>query len=315
MQSTFQTPLSGVPRGSILGPLLFNIFINDLIGFIKKSSLYNFADDNTITAFEKDIILLKETLQNEAEIAIEWFKDNFMVLNPGKFQAMVINRFDKMENKHSVRLLGIEVDNQLNFDNHVSTLCKKADSQLNATGRLRKYSGFPEKNNSMEAFVFSNLNYCPLVSNFTSIRSTNKIIESIQKRALRLLCNDYTSTYDSLLAKANKPSMELKHYRTLAFEIFKTLNVLNPTYMQDLFYLRFSSARRANSIAVVRTNTSTYGTKSLRSLGPQIWNSLPEHIKAETSLAHFRSLINTWFCKECLCNLCKHVRTLNSTNY
>ena len=53
-----------------LGPLLFNIFINDLIGFIKKSSLYYFADDNTIAAFEKDITLLKETLQNEAEIEI-----------------------------------------------------------------------------------------------------------------------------------------------------------------------------------------------------------------------------------------------------
>ena len=149
--------------------------------------------------------------------------------------------------------------------------------------------------------------------------STNKI-ESIQKRALRLLYNDYTSTYDSLLAKANKPSMELKRYRTLALEIFKTLNVLNPTYMQDLFYLRSSSARRPNNIAAVRTNTNTYGTKSLRSLGPQIWNSLPEHIKAETSFAHFpfahfRSLINTSFGKECLGNLCKHTRTLNSTNY
>ena len=156
MQSTFQTLLSGVPQGSILGPLLFNIFINDLIGFIKKSSLYNFADDNTITAFEKDITLLKETLQNKAEIAIQWFKDNFMILNPRKFQT--INRFGKMENKHeiiienkkitsehSVRSLGIEIDNQLNFDNHVSTLYKKADSQLNAIGRLRKYIVFPEK--------------------------------------------------------------------------------------------------------------------------------------------------------------------------
>ena len=72
--------------------------------------------------------------------------------------------------------------------------------------------------------------------------STNKI-ESIQNRALRLLHNDYSSTYDSLLAKANKPSMELKRYRTLALEIFKTLNVLNPMYMHDLFHLRSSSTR------------------------------------------------------------------------
>ena len=106
--------------------------------------------------------------------------------------------------------------------------------------------------------------------------STNKV-KSIQKRALRLLYNDYTSTHDSLLAKANKPSMELKRYRELALEILKILNVLNSTYMQDLFHLNSSSARRPNNIAVVRTNTSTYGTKSLRSLGSQIWNSLPEH--------------------------------------
>ena len=124
------------------------------------------------------------------------------------------------------------------------------------------------------------------------MRSTNKI-ESKRKRALRLLYNDYSSTYDSLLTKANKPSMEIKHYRTLALEISKILNDLNPTYIHDLFYLRSSSTRRPNNIAVVRTNSNTHGTKSLRSLGPQIWNSLPEHIKAETSLAHFRSLINT----------------------
>ena len=205
-----------------------------------------------------------------------------MIVNPGKFQTMVITRFGKMENKHemyiankkiisehSVTLLVIEIDNQLIFDSHVSTLCQKGGSQLNAIGRLRKYVGFPDKMAFIEAFIFSNFNYCPLVWHFTSMRSTNKI-ESIQKRALRLLYNDYTSTYDSLLAKANKPSMELKRYRTLALEILKTLNVLNQTYMQDLFYLRSSSARRPNNIAVVRTNTNTYGTKSLRSLEPQI---------------------------------------------
>ena len=213
---------------------------------------------------------------------------------------MITNRFGKMENKremyidnkivtseHSVKLLGIEIDNQLNFDNNVSTLCKKAGSQLNAIGRLRKYIGFPGKKALIEAFVFSNFNYCPLVWHFTSMTSTNKI-ESIQKRALRLLFNDYTSTYDSLITKANKPTMGLKRYRTLALEIFKTLNVSNPTYMQDLFYLGSSSERRPNNIAVVRTNTNTYGRKSFTSPGLQIWNSLPEHIKAGTSFYIFQ---------------------------
>ena len=143
-QSNFQTLLSGVPQGLILGPLLFNIRINDLIGFIKKSSLYNFADDNIITAFVKGITLLKETLQNKLGIAIQWFKDNFMIVNSGKFQSMVINRFGKMEKKNemhidnkkitsklSVELRGIEIDNQLKFHNNVSTLCKKACFQLN----------------------------------------------------------------------------------------------------------------------------------------------------------------------------------------
>ena len=161
-------------------------------------------------------------------------------------------------------------------------------------------------------FVFLNFNYCPLVWHFTSMTSTNKI-ESIQKRALRLLFNDYTSTYDSLIAKANKPTMRLKRYRTLVLEIFKTLNVSNPTYMRT--FCIYVPRPPGDQIAVARTNINKCGTKSLTSLWRQIWNSLPQHIEAETLFVHFRSLINTWFGKECLWNLCKHTRTLNSTNY
>ena len=117
--------------------------------------------------------------------------------------------------------------------------------------------------------------------------STSKA-ESIQKKALRQLHNDCTSTDYSLLEKAIKPSMGLKRYGTLALEIFKTLNVSNPTYMQGLFYLGSSSERRPNNIAVVRTNTNTYGRKSFTSPGLQIWNSLPEHIKAGTSFYIFQ---------------------------
>ena len=72
-----------------------------------------------------------------------------------------------------------------------------------------------------------------------------------------------------------------------------TLTVLHSAYMQDLFYFCSSSAIPPNNLLVVRTNTDTYGMKNLKSLEPQIWNFSPEHTKAETSLAHFQSLITT----------------------
>ena len=83
----------------------------------------------------------------------------------------------------------------------------------------------------------SNFNYCSLVWNFSSAQSLNKI-ENLQKRALRFLLNDYSSTYENLLEKSGYPNMNLGRYRTLCIEIYKTLNKLNPDYMNDIFKLR-----------------------------------------------------------------------------
>ena len=197
--SNYQSVLSGVPQGSILGPILFNVYINDLFHFIKEASLVNYADDNTLTYFSNSLPQLIDVLEKEACVALTWLDRNEMIANPEKFHALLVkkDRTDTtghsisiqgktIKSEASVKLLGVNLDHQLNFDFHISDLCKKAATQLNVLKRLKPFLGFAEKKVLVQSFVFSNFKYCPLVWFFSSGRSIDKI-EKIQERALRFL--------------------------------------------------------------------------------------------------------------------------------
>ena len=323
--SAFQILLSGVPQGSILGPILFNIFINDLFLWIDEASLHNFADDNTLSAFAKSIRELILILEKESENAIDWFKENGMSVNPGKFHGIIINRCGRHPNVHKmnfsgfeittekiVNLLGIDIDYKLNFNKHIGSLCKKAGGQLNAICRMGKYVGEDEKKVLIQSFVYANFNYCPLVWFFSSPESLRKI-ERIQERALRILYNDFNSDTSVLLTKANNTTFLIKQHKNLAIEIFKTLKNLNPDYMKDIFiknenpYSLRDNSRHENDIENQSYKAFTYGECSLRVLGPKIWNALPSELKNANSLLAFKKLLKTWDGPRCNCKMCLHI--------
>ena len=318
--SSFETILSGVPQGSVLGPILFNFYINDLFYFITQATLYNYADDNTISYFSKTIPDLVNVLEKESNTALNWLENNHMIANPEKFHALIvkknqektsgqlINIKDKqIKTEEQVKLLGVNIDFKLNFDLHISKLCKQAATQLNVLKRLKTFLGYKEKKVLVESFVLSNFNYCPLVWHFSSCKSSNKI-EKIQQRALRFLFNDQTSSYDDLLIKSDRCTMHVGRLRSLCIEIFKTLNNLNPSFMENIFQTKqvSYSTRNSKNLQHYRPNQVTFGSKSLQSLGPRIWNDLPKEIKEANNLNTFKKLIKTWTGPNCQCSLCSN---------
>ena len=82
----------GIPQGSILGPLLFNIFINDLFFVIEKSDICNFADDNTLYSCGANLKTVLKNLEHDASKHLHWFKINSMKANPAKFQFMILSK-------------------------------------------------------------------------------------------------------------------------------------------------------------------------------------------------------------------------------
>ena len=150
IESTFEEIISGVPRGSIVGTILFNIFFNDFFYFVLVASAHNFVYDNTLSSFTKTIENLISILESENDIAINWFKDNPMIVNPGQIKTIIFNKREVNHTKQiinihpeeikavsKVKLLGAEIDDKLNFNHYISNICKFTSKQLNALIRLK----------------------------------------------------------------------------------------------------------------------------------------------------------------------------------
>ena len=312
--SSWREIKSGVPQGSILGPLLFNIFLNDIFLFVDNTSITNYADDNTPYAIESSIKNLLETLENEISTLLKWFHWNEMKSNNDKCHLLVLNHEgdsikigdQQIAGCTSIKLIGITIDNNLNFKEHVTKICKKANQKLHALARIAKYLNTDKLKIIMKSFIESQFNYCPLVWMFHS-RMLNNKINKLQERALKIASKNSNLTFQKLLNLDNSYTIYHRNLQKLATEMFKIKNNISPTLMQELFPVHENKydLRKKRCWETSNVRTTCYGRETLRFRGQKTWQLLPISIKESNSLLEFKSKIRNWRPEGCTCRLCK----------
>ena len=313
--STWTNIKSGIPQGSILGPLLFNIYLNDIFYFIKESNLTNYADDNTPYATEAKVDSIIISLQNDTSILMKWFNDNYFRMNTDKCHLLVTNHEKDVSiniegqiihGSKSVKLLGVCIDNKLDFNEHLSNICKKVGKKLHALRRISNLMNKDKLRIIMKAFIESQFSYCPLVWMFHS-RTLNNRINILHEKALRLVYNDHNLSFNELLELDNSFTIHHRNLQKLATEIFKVKNNLSPVFMKNVFPDSTNpyNLRHMPEFQSANIHSVYNGTETISFRGPKTWALVPENIKMSKSLPEFKEKIKRWKPEGCMCRLCK----------
>ena len=301
----------GVPQGSILGPLLFLIYINDLPNCLNISCAKMFADDTNITVPGCTFAELEQASNSELTNLYSWLKANKLSLNIAKTEFMVIGSRQKFlaENCSELNIqldnqpistvehaksLGLIIDDRLSWSNHISELCRKISSAIGALRRIRPLISQSTAVQIYNALIQPHFDYCAPVWDGLSSYLCEKL-QKLQNRAARVILQANCEVNSSLLLETLKwDQLSLRRRKQKAMMMFKSLNGLAPVYLHELFSERDTDYDLRDSFCKLnlpkpRTN---YLKRSFSYSGALLWNSLPESIRAIRSIGQFKKEIN-----------------------
>ena len=302
----------GVPQGSILGPVLFCIYINDLPLCLEKDNARCdlFADDSSIHAKAKTIDRVEVVLQNSLNKIDIWCNANRMILNSSKTKSMVIttrqkHQLETLSLKLSVnssnieqvkehRVLGIILDQEMKWEAHIRSLCKKLARNLYLLSKLSSYASRDALLMFYYAHVLSHINYASSIWDGAAEVHLKKV-DSLHRRAAKIIGRGLQISTDDKQKHLNMLPLRKQSLYNKAVAMFKVFHGKAPSYLSSSFK-KAASDRFKNFISPLARIDLVQNSFAFS--GATTWNSLSSKVKNSRSLKSFKSHLMD-FLKSC----------------
>ena len=299
---------SGIPQGSVLGPILFVIYINDLPEEVKSNALL-FADDTKIYRLIKSVAD-SAALQQDLNSLVDWSRRWLLAFNASKCHVLSLGKIEnidhafyyamdgtELEHVFEEKDLGVWVDHQLTFDEHISLKVKKANSMAGLIRRNFTYLDARSFKTLYVTLVRPHLEYCqPVWSPF--LRKHINEIEKVQMRATKNIDGFGELTYEERLRRLDLPTLVHRRKRGDMIEVYKHARSYDKSALSPSMQFRERPSRKHNHQVMRRdaidglrgklTNSFYYRTTAT-------WNDLPKHIAESESLNSFKSRIDKYW--------------------
>ena len=247
---------------------------------------------------------MEKELNSDIENASKWYQDNFLIANKGKYQAMVIRENkpnDKeieakvsemeIEQTSSMKLLGVSINDRLNFTERIKNVSTKASQRVGVIFRLHNLIPTETTLLLYKTAILPHLIHCDTVWHFFKASDKRKL-ERVQERALRAVYWDKNSSYNELLQHAKLQTLNNRRLQNIAIMMFKVKRNMSPKYINDLFQIPNKRYDLRNAYFTIPSfNMVRYGKHSLRYLGPFLWSKLNETERNSPSIDSFRNCI------------------------